>query len=89
MVKEESVAKLDWKAQKEQQARERKRKNDLAKCETEIATLEERIAAIDEEMARPEVATSSAKLLELSREQEKANARLEELYELWETLAEE
>ncbi len=88
-AKEESAAKLDWKAQKEQQARERKRKNDLAKCESEIATLEERTAAIDEEMARPEVATSSYKLLELSREQEKVNARLEELYELWETLAEE
>ncbi len=88
-AKEESAAKLDWKAQKEQQARERKRKNDLAKCEAEIAQLEERTAAIDEEMARPEVATSSAKLLELSREQEKVNARLEELYELWETLAEE
>ncbi len=88
-AKEETAAKLDWKAQKEQQARERKRKNDLAKCEAEIAQLEERTAAIDEEMARPEVATSSAKLLELSREQEKVNARLEELYELWETLAEE
>ena len=88
-AKEESAAKLDWKAQKEQQARERKRKNDLAKCESEIATLEERTAAIDEEMARPEVATSSYKLLELSREQEKVNARLEELYELWEALAEE
>ena len=88
-AKEESAAKLDWKAQKEQQARERKRKNDLAKCEEEIAQLEERTAAIDEEMARPEVATSSAKLLELSREQDKVNACLEELYELWETLAEE
>ena len=40
-------------------------------------------------MARPEVATSSFKLMELSKEQEQVNARLEELYELWETLAEE
>ncbi len=86
---EESAAKLDWKAQKEQQAKERKRKNDLAKCEAEIATLEERTTQIDDEMARPEVATSPSKLLELSREQDTVTTRLEELYELWETLAEE
>ena len=89
VIKEETAAKLDWKAQKEQQAKERKRKNDLAKCEAEIAQLEERTAQLDEEMARPEVATSSFKLMELSKEQEQVNARLEELYELWETLAEE
>ena len=83
----ESEVKLDWKAQKEEQARIRKRENDLKKCEDKINTLEERQAAIEEEMARPEVATNVAKLQELSKEQDAITAQLEELYELWETLA--
>ena len=83
----ESEVKLDWMAQIEDQARIRKRENDLKKCEDKINTLEERQAAIEEEMARPEVATNVAKLQELSKEQDAITAQLEELYELWETLA--
>ena len=83
----ESEVKLDWKAQKEEQARIRKRENDLKKCEDKIDTLEERQTAIEEEMARPEVATNVARLQELTREQDAIAAQLEELYELWETLA--
>ena len=33
----ESEVKLDWKAQKEEQARLRKKENDLKKCEEQIA----------------------------------------------------
>ena len=54
-----------------------------------VRAVAEAMAQLDEEMARPEVATSSFKLMELSKEQDKVTARLEELYELWETLAEE
>ena len=43
-----SDSKLDWKEQKEAQARERKRKNELKKTEERITTLEERDAKIDE-----------------------------------------
>ena len=81
--------KLDWKAQKEEQAQKRKRENDLKKCEDRIAKLEERNTQIDEEMAKPEIATNSVKLQELAKEQEKNNAELEDLYELWESLAED
>ena len=81
--------KLDWKAQKEEQARQRKRENDLKKCEERIAKLEDRNTQIDEEMAKPEIATNSVKLQELAKEQEKNNAELEDLYELWESLAED
>lgn len=88
-VKTESAVKPDWKAQKEQQVRERKRKNDLAKCEAEIASLEDEITEREEQMAEPSVATSPSRLLELSREQDQAGARLEELYALWEKLAED
>ncbi len=83
----ESEVKLDWKAQKEEQARIRKRENDLKKCEDKISILEERQSSIDAEMSRPEIATNVARLQELTKEQAEISSQLEELYELWETLA--
>lgn len=82
-----SSTKLDWKTQKEEQARIRKRENDLKKCEERIALLERKIAEIDEQMADPAIATQSLKLQDLSKEQEAYNTELEKLYEEWETLA--
>lgn len=76
----------DWKAQKEQQAKQRKKENDIRKCEEEIAKLEEKDKQLDNEMALPENATNVAKLQELTREKESISAKLEELYEKWETL---
>lgn len=84
-----SENKLDWKAQKEEQARLRKIENDLKKCEESIARLEKRNSQIDAEMVKPENATNSVKLQELATEQGKNNTELEELYELWEALASE
>ena len=84
-----SGSKLSWQEQKEQQARERKRKNDLKKAEEEISRLEERNAAIDQEMTLEEVYSNSVKCQELSVERAENEARLEELYEIWEALAEE
>ena len=84
-----SGSKLSWQEQKEQQARERKRKSDLKKTEDEIARLEERNEAIDHEMTLEEVYSSSVRCQELSCERAENEARLEELYETWETLAEE
>ncbi len=83
----ESETKLDWKAQKEEQAKLRKRENDLKKCEEEIASLEAKQKELEEKMALPEIATNSVKLQEVAAEQDKVMGRLEELYELWETLA--
>ncbi len=80
--------KQDWKSQKEEQARLRKRENDLKKCEEKIALLEERCSAIDAEMSDPSVATQSVRLQELTSEQSDIRAQLEALYEEWETLAE-
>ena len=82
-----SSTKQDWKAQKDEQARIRKRENDLKKCEDKISLLEERQAAIDDEMSQPEVATNVARLQELSKEQEAIGAELEALYTQWEALA--
>ena len=84
----ESEVKLDWKAQKEEQARLRKKENDLKKCEEKIAELEARISEIDTEMSDPAIGTQVAKLQELSKEQTSCQKQLEKLYEQWEELAE-
>lgn len=84
----ESEVKLDWKAQKEEQARLRKKENDLKKCEEKIAELETRISEIDTEMSDPSIGTQVAKLQELSKEQTSCQEQLEKLYEQWEELAE-
>ena len=84
----ESEVKLDWKAQKEEQARLRKKENDLKKCEEKIAELEERISEIDTEMSDPAIGTQVAKLQELTKEQTACQEQLEKLYEQWEELAE-
>ncbi|MBR5800206.1 MAG: ATP-binding cassette domain-containing protein [Lachnospiraceae bacterium] len=87
-AKPETVSenKLDWQAQKELQAKQRKRENDLRKCEEEITALEERDAFLDEEMALPENATNVARLQEITKEKEEIASKLEVLYEKWETL---
>lgn len=88
IVSGESEVKQDWKARKEEQAKIRKRQNDLKKCEERIAALETRSKEIDEEMSDPAVGTQVARLQELSKEQTAINEELEKLYEQWEELAE-
>ena len=83
-----SAASLDWKAQKEEQARLRKKENDLKKLEDQIAALEQRDKEIDEEFNLPETGTNLPRCQELSREKAKLTEELERLYERWEELAE-
>ncbi len=85
----QSEGKQDWKARKEEQAKLRKKQNDLKKAEDEIASLEERDSRLDEELMKPEVASDAGKLMEIHKEKESIKERLEQLYEMWETLAEE
>ena len=84
----ETTTKIDWQQQKEEQAKERKRLNDLKKTETEIAELEAREQEIDNELAKEEIYTDVAKCLELNNEKMAVSTRLEELYEQWSVLAE-
>ncbi|MGN0334138.1 MAG: ABC-F family ATP-binding cassette domain-containing protein [Lachnospiraceae bacterium] len=84
----ETETKLDWKAQKEIQAQERKRKNDLKRIEEQIARLEARDKEIDTEMEDPEVFTNVAKCQALSIEKDRVLQELDDLYEQWEELAE-
>lgn len=79
--------KEDWQAKKAQQARLRKLENSLKKTEGRIEELEALIAQIDEECMKPENATNSAKLGELTREQNEYRQELEQCYETWETLS--
>lgn len=83
-----SDIKQDWKAQKEEQARLRKRQNDLKKTEEQIHTLETRDGEIDELLGKEEVFTDVPRLMELNQEKEEIRQKLETLYELWEELAE-
>ena len=83
-----SETKLDWKAQKEEQAKMRKRQNDLKKVEERIGLLEERDAQIDIELSNPEVFSNSVKCQELSTEKASILEELDSLYETWESLAE-
>ena len=85
----ENKGRVDWKAQKEEQARLRKRQNDLKKTEDAIHCLEVRDGEIDELLTRPEIYTDVAKLVELNQEKEKLTQELEELYAVWEELAQE
>ena len=80
--------KQDWQAQKEQQALQRKKENELKKCEERIEQLETRNEEIDMLMASPEVCTDVAKLQELNKEKEINDAELAVLYEKWEQLSE-
>ena len=80
--------KLDWKAQKEEQARQRKRQNDLKKVEDEIHRLETRDGEIDGLLCDESVFSDVAKLMELNKEKEEIAGKLETLYEKWEELAE-
>ena len=84
----ESEVKLDWKAQKEEQARLRKRQNELKKVEDKIHELETRDGEIDELLSQEDVYTDVSRLMELNKEKESIQKELEVLYEKWEELAE-
>lgn len=83
----DSENKQSWQQQKEEQARIRKRKNDLKKTEDEIHQLETRNEEIDELLTKEEIFTNVKKLLELNDEKKRIEDRLLELMELWEELA--
>lgn len=87
-VTEESDSKLDWKQKKEEQAKLRKKQNELKKVEEEITTLEERNEEIDALLTKEEVFSDVPKLMELTKEKEQINEKLTVLYEKWTELAE-
>ena len=85
---QESGNKANWLARKEEQARIRKRENDLKKCESKIASLESRNAEINALMSDPSIGTQASRLQALAAEQAEIGEELEALYSQWEELAE-
>lgn len=82
-------AKSNWKEQKERQARERKRVNELKKVEVQIAALEDRNGGIDKMLLLEEVYSNSVRLQELAEEKRGNEEQLEGLYVRWEGLCED
>jgi len=83
---EESQAKLSWQEQKEQQARERKRQNDLRRTEDRIHELEEKIDEIDYQLMLEDVYSDPIKCEELILQKNQFDQELHALYEIWEKL---
>ena len=86
---EVSASKLSWQEQKELQAKERKRQNELKKTEERISVLEDRDREIDDLMVQEEIFTNSVKCQELAKEKIQIAEELENLYKNWEILAED
>lgn len=82
------AGKATWKQSKEEQAAERKQKNELKKVEAAIEKLEKLIDELNQKLADPDIATNAGKLMELHNELSKSQNELENLYEKWENLAE-
>ncbi|WP_455022994.1 ABC-F family ATP-binding cassette domain-containing protein [Oribacterium sinus] len=81
-AQEKEAAKQDWASQKEFAAKKRKWETSLKKAEKEIARLEEKITELS--TAMEEVGSDAGRLMELHKEQEAAEASLQEQYAIWE-----
>jgi ATP-binding cassette subfamily F protein 3 len=81
--------KLDWKQQKEEQAKARKKANELKKTEDAIEEAEGEIAKLEEELSDPAIASNSAELNRITAELAKKKEMLDALYEQWEEQAQE
>ena len=81
-AQEKEAAKQDWASQKEFAAKKRKWEASLKKAEEEIARLEEKITELS--TAMEEVGSDAGRLMELHKEQEAAEASLQEQYAIWE-----
>ena len=81
-AQEKEAAKQDWASQKEFAAKKRRWETSLKKAEEEIARLEEKITELS--TAMEEAGSDAGRLMELHKEQEAAEASLQEQYAIWE-----
>ena len=81
-----SESKKEWIDNKTALAQKKKVKNALNKCEKEISEIEDKLQAVDEEFANPENASNVGKLMELQKQKETLEKRLDKLMEDWEEL---
>ena len=81
-----SESKKEWIDNKTALAQKKKVKNALNKCEKEISEIEDKLQSIDEDFANPENASNVGKLMELQKQKETLEKRLDKLMEDWEEL---
>ena len=81
-----SAGKMDYKQQKELQAKERKRKNQLKKTMERIDVIDARLKELDELLVQEEVYTNVSRLMEINKEKEALDEEQLTLMELWEEL---
>lgn len=81
-----SLSKLEWQENKNLQAQKKKIKNSLKRCEEEISSVEEKLQKLDEEFANPQISSDVSKLMELHRQKEALESKLDTLMEKWEEL---
>ena len=84
-----SNTKEQWLSSKEEQARLKKLKNNLARVEEQISSIEERLKEIDEEYMNPDIGSNTGRLMELHKEKEELDDKLNNLYEQWEEISTE
>lgn len=84
-----SSNKQDYLERKAEAARIRKLKNDILKVEKQIKELEDRLNELDEMLEDPAISTNSAKLNEISKDQNQISNKLEDLMITWEELSDE
>ena len=84
-----SNTKEQWLSSKEEQARLKKLKNNLARVEEQISSIEERLKEIDDEYMNPDIGSNTGRLMELHKEKEELDDKLNNLYEQWEEISTE
>jgi ATP-binding cassette subfamily F protein 3 len=84
-----SANKQDYLERKAEAARIRKLKNDISNVEEQIKKYEDRLNELDELVADEAVATNSAKLNEISKEQNEISEKLDDLMQEWEVLSDQ
>lgn len=84
---EASINRQNWQMQKEEQKELRKIQNELKKIEDEVANLEYANSKFEEELANPDIAANVGKLMELHKQKEANDERINELLERWEELS--
>lgn len=85
-IQKKENKKIEWKLQKEEQAKIRKKQNDLKKIEKEIENFEEKIKQLNYELSLEEVYTDLIKTREIFEEKTRLEENLSILYENWEKL---
>lgn len=86
-LEKDNTNRLDWKKQKEEQARIRKLQNELTKIEKEIESLETENNNLTIELSNPEFSSEAGKLMELHKKKSSNEEKISELMERWEELS--